>query len=88
MHMLGGAGKEAGQPADKGKRGRNEGGKLGSGPWWATQPIDKGSSPPPPVGSDRNNGELGSGDGHRPFVLLAWGLLLIRRIGSTVVWCR
>lgn len=46
------------------------------------QPIDKGSSPLAPVGSDRNNGELGSGRGHWPSTLLAWGPLLIRRIGT------
>lgn len=72
MHMLGG--RRPGQPADKGSWA------LGSGLWaagewslWAMQPIDKGSSPLAPVGSDRNNGELGSGGGHWPFMLPAWG---------------
>ena len=49
------------------------------------QPIDKGR-PRPSVGSDRNNGELGSEGAHWPFMLLAWALLLIRRIGIYLLY--
>jgi hypothetical protein len=56
----------AGGEQEGARPGKNEGVEAGrldvEQALWAMQPIDKGSSPP--VGSDRNNGELGSGDGH------------------------
>lgn len=87
-----GEGSRPGQPAYKGMRGKKErvrgreGGKLEGG---ACGPCSRSTREArlPPVRSDRNNGELGSGGGHWPFMLLAWGLLLIRRIGAIYALC-
>lgn len=91
MHKPGGGlGRRPGQPADKGterpERQEREGGKLESGP---CGPCSRSTREArlPPVRSDRNNGELGSGGGHWPFMLPAWGPQLIRRIGAIYTLC-